>query len=114
MQRPYYILEVGISDIFKRHFLEPFFLKQTCYSFYHGSPDLKIDRKIRILMSDIDSCTDYEMNLITFHNQPDNLISRTLAKFDTIIIRFKYFVHLLKCKYSLGNEIDTFQETFRR
>src|ERR1035437_2787817 len=39
--------------------------------------------QVRILMSNIYPCTDNEMNLIALHDQPYNLICRSLAQFDT-------------------------------
>ena len=54
-------------DIFEAYFFQPFFLKQPGNPFYNSSPDLKFDRKIWILVGNIDPCSYYEVNLITFH-----------------------------------------------
>ena len=73
-------------NIFKTHLLQPLLFQQPCNPFNNCSPDLKIDRKVRILMSDINSCSDDKMYLITLHYQLHDFVCRTFPEFDTVVI----------------------------
>ena len=65
-------------------------------------------------MSDIDSCSDNEVDLITFHNKSYYLISRSFTQPDTIIVCFQYFIYLLKSKNSFSHKVNSLKKTFRR
>ena len=64
-------------------------------------------------MCNIDPCTDDKVNLITLHDESYNFVSRTLSKFYTVVVGFKYLVYLLKRENSLSNQIYAFKKALR-
>ena len=86
---------VCLSDIFNGYLLQPLVLQEAGDALYHGAAYLEVYRQGGILMSNIDACAYNKIYLVALHNQPDYLVSRSLAQLDAARVSLQQLIDLL-------------------
>lgn len=70
------------SDEFHGDFLQELFLQGAGDAPDYGPADFKFNGEAGVLVGNVDPGANDEMNLITVEQHPDNLVGRTVRKFE--------------------------------